>query len=90
MDVDSYCANIVQAMGKEAGGLLDIPGLLICETDAYFKDNVEVEALCQALSLNVDVAYLNGSRGDRVDFIKFSYDTNREVPPLVLLYRCVP
>ena len=55
----------------------------------YGLDNVEIEALCQALSLNVDVAYLNGSRGDRVDFIKFSYDSNAEAPPLVLLYRYV-
>jgi len=68
MDVDSYCANVVQAMGKEA-------------------DNVEIEALSRALQLNIDVAYLNGGRGDGViDFIKFRYDSS-ETPPLILLYR---
>jgi ubiquitin thioesterase protein OTUB1 len=68
MDVDSYCANVVQAMGKEA-------------------DNVEIEALSRALQLNIDVAYLNGGRGDGViDFIKFRHDSS-ETPPLILLYR---
>jgi len=70
MDVDSYCANIVQTMGKEA-------------------DNVEIEALSRALQLNIDVAYLNGGRGDAgvIDFIKFRYDLCSEAPPLILLYR---
>jgi len=69
MDVDSYCANIVQAMGKEA-------------------DNVEIEALSRALQLNIDVAYLNGGRGDGViDFIKFRHDLIPEASPLILLYR---
>lgn len=47
---------------------------------------MEIEALCRALSLNVDVAYLNGARGDGVDFIKFRNDQNTNAP-LVLLYR---
>ncbi|KAF8961630.1 peptidase C65 Otubain-domain-containing protein [Flammula alnicola] len=68
MDVDSFCANVVQAMGKEA-------------------DNVEIDALCKALQLNVDVAYLNGVREDGVDFIKFRNDSNEGAVPLVLLYR---
>ncbi|KAH9477068.1 OVARIAN TUMOR DOMAIN-containing deubiquitinating enzyme 1 [Psilocybe cubensis] len=68
MDVDSFCANVVQAMGKEA-------------------DNVEIQALCRALQLNVDLAYLNGVREDGVDFIKFRYDSSQDAPPLVLLYR---
>jgi len=68
MDVDSFCDNVVQAMGKEA-------------------DNVEIEALCRALQLNVDLAYLNGVRGDAVDFIKFRYHSNPDVTPVVLLYR---
>ncbi|KAF8813741.1 cysteine proteinase [Phlegmacium glaucopus] len=69
MDVDLYCTNIVQSMGKEA-------------------DNVEIEALSRALHLNIDVAYLNGGRGDGVtDFIKFRYDLCPEAPPLILLYR---
>ncbi|KIM37190.1 hypothetical protein M413DRAFT_20368 [Hebeloma cylindrosporum] len=68
MDVDSFCANVVQAMGKEA-------------------DNVEIEALCRALQLNVDLAYLNGVRGDAVDFIKFRHDLNPNATPVVLLYR---
>ncbi|KDR74096.1 hypothetical protein GALMADRAFT_71513 [Galerina marginata CBS 339.88] len=68
MDVDSFCANVVQAMGKEA-------------------DNVEIEALCRALQLNVELAYLNGVRTDGVDFIKFENDSNNSAPPLVLLYR---
>ncbi|KAF8160863.1 peptidase C65 Otubain-domain-containing protein [Crassisporium funariophilum] len=69
MDAESYCANVVQAMGKEA-------------------DNVEIEALSRALQLNIDVAYLNGSRADGVtDFIKFRYDPDPLAPPLGLLYR---
>ncbi|PPQ74522.1 hypothetical protein CVT25_004428, partial [Psilocybe cyanescens] len=68
MDVDSFCANVVQAMGKEA-------------------DNVEIQALCRALQLNVDLAYLNGVREDGVDFIKFRYDSSENAPPLILLYR---
>ncbi|KAF9529048.1 peptidase C65 Otubain-domain-containing protein [Crepidotus variabilis] len=68
MDVDSFCSNIVQAMGKEA-------------------DNVEIQALCLALGLDVNLAYLNGSRGDGVDFIKFRNDPDPNVPPLMLLYR---
>lgn len=49
-------------------------------------DNVIIEALCQALKLNVDVAYLNGSKSDQVDFIKIRHDTH-DAPPLTLLYR---
>jgi len=68
MDVDSFCANVVQAMGHEA-------------------DHVEIEALCRALQVNVDVAYLNGVRGDGVDFIKFRNDNNTTAFPITLLYR---
>ena len=54
----------------------------------FFQDNVEIEALSRALQLNIDVAYLNGGRGDGViDFIKFRYDLRPEAPPLILLYR---
>ena len=88
MDVDSYCANIVQAMGKEAGESYIVyhdgrPFNLV-----FFQDNVEIEALSRALQLNIDVAYLNGGRGETViDFIKFRYDPSPETPPLILLYR---
>ncbi|TFK37623.1 peptidase C65 Otubain-domain-containing protein [Crucibulum laeve] len=68
MDVDSFCANFVQALGKEA-------------------DNVEMNALCSALELNLDVAYLNGGRTGVVDFIEFRSDANPEADPLMLLYR---
>ena len=51
---------------------------------------MEIEALSRALQLNIDVAYLNGGRGDGViDFIKFRYDLSPEAPPLILLYRYV-
>jgi ubiquitin thioesterase protein OTUB1 len=52
-------------------------------------DNVEIEALCRALQLSIDVAYLNGVRGDAVDFIKFRHDLNPDATPVVLLYRYV-
>jgi hypothetical protein len=56
----------------------------------FFQDNVEIEALSRALQLNIDVAYLNGGRGDGViDFIKFRHDLSSEAPPLILLYRYV-
>jgi len=55
----------------------------------YDTDNVEIEALCRALQLNIDLAYLNGVRGDAVDFIKFRHDLNPDAPPVVLLYRYV-
>ncbi|KAF9556457.1 cysteine proteinase [Agrocybe pediades] len=67
MDVDSFCANVVQAMGREA-------------------DHVEIEALCRALYLNVDVAYLTGVRGDGVDFIKF-HNRDEGEGAITLLYR---
>jgi len=70
MDLESFCANIVQAMGKEA-------------------DNVEMDALCRALQVNVDVAYLNGGREDSVDLIQFRNIPSEEQSPLVLLYRYV-
>ncbi|KAF9006953.1 cysteine proteinase [Cyathus striatus] len=68
MDIDSFCANIVQPMGREA-------------------DNVEMDALCHALKLNIDVVYLNGGRADSVDVIKFRNDPNANAKPLILLYR---
>ncbi|KAF9472031.1 cysteine proteinase [Pholiota conissans] len=69
MDVDSFTANIVQAMGKEA-------------------DNVEIDALSNALKINLDLAYLNGASGDgHVDFIQFRNDLDVSKLPLVLLYR---
>jgi len=51
-------------------------------------DHVEIQALCAALQLNVDVAYLNGgSEEGVVDFIPFRYASESESLPLVLLYR---
>lgn len=51
-------------------------------------DHVEMQALCAALQLNVDVAYLNGgSEEGVVDFIPFRYASESESLPLVLLYR---
>ncbi|PPQ83043.1 hypothetical protein CVT26_012174 [Gymnopilus dilepis] len=88
MDVDSFCANVVQAMGKEAGEIASSTSIamqvLIYDS---VEDNVEMEALCRALQLNVDVAYLSGVRGDGVDFITFRHDTDSKAPPLTLLYR---
>ena len=90
MDVDSYCANIVQTMGKEAGELFTGYRNLQILQPYFFQDNVEIEALSRALQLNIDVAYLNGGRGDGViDFIKFRHDLSPEAPPLILLYRYV-
>jgi ubiquitin thioesterase protein OTUB1 len=91
MDVDSYCANIVQAMGKEAGELFyRLSQFLHTFQPHFFQDNVEIEALSRALQLNLDVAYLNGGRGDGViDFIKFRHDLIPEASPLILLYRYV-
>ena len=90
MDVDSFCANVVQAMGKEAGEIASSTSIamqvLIYDS---VEDNVEMEALCRALQLNVDVAYLSGVRGDGVDFITFRHDTDSKAPPLTLLYRYV-
>lgn len=52
-------------------------------------DHVQMIALCRALQLNIDVAYLDGRRPDGiVDFIPIrSADEN--IKPLVLLYRYV-
>ena len=86
MDVDSYCANVVQAMGKEAGELLIDSHLADLQLQ-FFQDNVEIEALSRALRLNIDVAYVNGVREDGMtDFIKFRYGPS-EAAPLTLLYR---
>ena len=89
MDVDSYCANVVQTMGKEAGELSYFGHAHLADLQLhFFQDNVEIEALSRALRLNIDVAYLNGGRGDgAIDFIKFRYDLCPEALPLILLYR---
>jgi len=48
-------------------------------------DHVQMTALCRALKLNIDVAYLDGRRSDSVDFVPIrSVD---EGDPIVLLYR---
>lgn len=53
-------------------------------------DNVEMDALCRALLVNVDVAYLNGGREDSVDLIQFhNVSSEDDQDPLVLLYRYV-
>lgn len=49
-------------------------------------DNVVIEALCKALELDVDVAYLDGSNDHQVDFIKIRHGANAS-KPLTLLYR---
>jgi len=89
MDVDSFCANVVQAMGHEAGqdGVANL-SILQCLLPLLFTiDHVEIEALCRALQLNVDVAYLNGVRADGVDFIKFHNESDTGAAPITLLYR---
>ncbi|KAG5653798.1 hypothetical protein H0H81_010468 [Sphagnurus paluster] len=47
-------------------------------------DHVQMEALCRALQLNVDIAYLDG-HSDSVNFIQLRYQ--KEAAPLALLYR---
>jgi len=63
MDVILFCANVVQAMGKELKGgwfviiLIFILPLTTGMTDQFeydTSDNVEIEAVCRALQLNVD------------------------------------
>lgn len=49
-------------------------------------DNVVIEALCKALELDVDVAYLDGSNDHQVDFIKIRHGADAS-KPLTLLYR---
>ncbi|GLB44629.1 putative cysteine proteinase [Lyophyllum shimeji] len=49
-------------------------------------DHVQMTALCRALRLNVDVAYLDGRRNDAVDFVQFR-EAKDQTKPLVLLYR---
>jgi hypothetical protein len=76
-------------MGKEAGELFIELSQFADLQSHFFPDNVEIEALSRALQLNIDVAYLNGGRGDAgvIDFIKFRHDLSPEAPPLNLLYR---
>ncbi|KAF8180884.1 peptidase C65 Otubain-domain-containing protein, partial [Pholiota molesta] len=51
-------------------------------------DNVEIDALSNALKLNLDLAYLNGVAQDgHVDFIQFRNDLDVNKQALVLLYR---
>ena len=78
-------------MGKEAGSSpFLLPTIMVYQSiRPRHLDNVEIEALCRALQLNIDLAYLNGVRGDAVDFIKFRHDLNPEAIPVVLLYRYV-
>lgn len=49
-------------------------------------DHVQMTALCRALQLNIDVAYLDGRRSDAVDFVPIRPAT-KDTGPLVLLYR---
>ena len=84
MDIVSFCSHHVDPLGKEAGKFV------VSSFDIIFPnhspDNVAVEALCRALNLNVDVAYLNGSKSDDVDFIKIRHGI-QTAPPISLLYR---
>ncbi|KAF8064178.1 cysteine proteinase [Lyophyllum atratum] len=49
-------------------------------------DHVQMTALCRALHLNIDVAYLDGRRSEAVDFVPIR-TVDDETKPLVLLYR---
>ncbi|KAF5375566.1 hypothetical protein D9615_009177 [Tricholomella constricta] len=49
-------------------------------------DHVQMTALCRALQLNIDVAYLDGRRNGAVDFVPIRPVTDK-AGPLVLLYR---
>ncbi|KAF9463306.1 peptidase C65 Otubain-domain-containing protein [Collybia nuda] len=56
-----------------------------CGKDA---DHVQVEALCRALQLNVDVAYLDGrGNDDAVTFVHLRNSLDEKSEPLKLLYR---
>jgi ubiquitin thioesterase protein OTUB1 len=84
MDIDTFCSNYVDPLSKEAGKFIISSfdfGFLI-----HSLDNVAIEALCRALNLNVDVAYLDGSKSDAVDLIKIRHDIPT-APPITLLYR---
>jgi ubiquitin thioesterase protein OTUB1 len=84
MDVDRFCSNYVDPLGKEAGKFI-VSSVDVFSNPNHSLDNVSIEALCRALNLNVDVAYLNGS-SDEVDFIKIRHDVE-SAPPISLLYR---
>jgi hypothetical protein len=61
-----------------------------CSYPTSPTDNVEIDALSNALKLNLDLAYLNGVAQDgHVDFIQFRNDLDVNKQALVLLYRYV-
>lgn len=54
-----------------------------------YIDNVEATALCNALKISVDIAYLNGKSSDgKIHFVSFVPEgIAKESDPLQLLYR---
>lgn len=56
----------------------------LVEAGGKEADHVQMTALCRALQLNIDIAYLDGRKSDSVDFVQMG---DAKVEPIVLLYR---
>ncbi|KAF8180849.1 peptidase C65 Otubain-domain-containing protein [Pholiota molesta] len=83
----NYDGFLVHPDTKE---LMDVDSFTSNVVQAMGKeaDNVEIDALSNALKLNLDLAYLNGVAQDgHVDFIQFRNDLDVNKQALVLLYR---
>jgi ubiquitin thioesterase protein OTUB1 len=92
MPVVDFCHMFVEGMGKEAGQ--SYHPLPLIETNVEPEDHVQMQALSRAMSVNLSVAYLDGTLGDKgeaaVGFVEFENGGGEEANGLedvVLLYR---
>lgn len=92
MPVVDFCHLFVEGMGKEAGQFHH--PLPFVEINIALVDHVQMQALAKAMSVNLSVAYLDGTLGGKgeaaVDFVKFENRGGEDVNGLddvVLLYR---
>ena len=81
MPVVDFCHLFVEGMGKEAGQFHH--PLPFVEINIALVDHVQMQALAKAMSVNLSVAYLDGTLGGKgeaaVDFVKFENGGGEDV-----------
>lgn len=99
VEVTKFCEAQVEATGKEAGThfLIADTGLQQTSNRICLSDHPQIQALCRALKVAVDIAYVDGSAGlgggvaaienGKVDFVRFETEGSDGANPITLLYR---
>jgi hypothetical protein len=92
MTTREFCESQVEAVGKEAGRNICLPSKETT-SESELLDHPQMQALSQALKIDVKVAYLDRnldpkSSGGKVDFVNFDAEGDASgANSIVLLYR---